>query len=205
MMVPPAYPQERADRCTRSNPFDAAAKCLELAARTPEPKLRDRLLRMAASFQIDAGLLAISQSMIDESRELLASLRDGETTGALLKNSRAMIEESRRMLAALERWAPARRNDYAHHQATATPAAAPIEPSADGVRADADRNPATLSVRVVKNESCFGWTVYSPSNDLLGVGIAETEHKARIDAFTAGMTYIDRAKGRSSPSDTSLH
>jgi hypothetical protein len=116
-----------------------------------------------------------------------------------------MIEESRRLLAALECSAPARRNDDAHHHATATPAAAPIEPSAGGVRADTDRNPATLSVRVVKKESCFGWTVYSPTNDLLGVGTAETEHKARIDAFTAGMTYIDRANGRSSPSDTNLH
>jgi hypothetical protein len=62
-----------------------------------------------------------------------------------------------------------------------------------------------FSVRVVKKESCFDWTVYSVANELLGRGTAETEHKARIDAFTAGMTYIDRAKGRSSPSDTSLH
>ena len=140
-----------------------------------------------------------------KARELLASLRDREAIRVLLKNSRAMIDESRRLLAALERPAPARRNDGAHHHATTTSAAAPIEPSADGVRADADRNPATLSVRVVKKESCFGWTVYSLTNELLGRGTAETEHEARIDAFTAGMTYIDRAKGRSSPSDTSLH
>ena len=116
-----------------------------------------------------------------------------------------MIDESRRLLAALERPALARRNDDAHHHANATPAAESIGPSADGVPADADRNPAMLSVRVVKKESCFGWTVYSLTNELLGAGTAETEHEARIDAFTAGMTYIDRAKGRSSPSDTSLH
>jgi hypothetical protein len=95
---------------------------------------------MAASFQIDADLLAISQSMIDKSRELLASLRVREATGALLKNSRAMIDERRRLLVALERPAPAWRNDDAHHDATATPAATPIELSAGGVRADEDRN-----------------------------------------------------------------
>jgi hypothetical protein len=188
----------------RSHPFDAVAGCLELAARSPEPKLRDRLLRMVASFQIDADLLAISQSRIDKSRELLASLRDGQSTGALLKNSRAMIDESRSLLAALERPAPARRNDDAHHQATGTPAAAPIEPTADGVRADADRNPARLSVGVFKKESCFGWALYSITNELLGRGNAKTEHKARIDALSAGMTYIDRLKGRSPP-DTDLH
>jgi len=138
----------------------------------PEPKLRDRLMRMAASFQIDADLLAISRSLIDESRELLASLIDGEATRVLLKNSRAMIDESRRLLAALECSVPARRNDDPHHHATATPAAAPIEPSADGVRADADRNPATLSVNIFEKGSCFGWTVYSPTNDLLGRGTA---------------------------------
>jgi len=154
----------------------------------PEPKLRDRLMRMAASFQIDADLLAISRSLIDESRELLASLRDREAIRVLLKNSRAMIDESRRLLAALERPAPARRNDGAHHHATTTSAAAPIEPSADGVRADADRNPATLSVRVVKKESCFGWTVYSSTNDLLGVGNAETELKARINGGNDPLT-----------------
>jgi len=180
----------------RLNPFDAVARCLELAARMPEPKLRDRLLRMAASFQIDTDLLAISQSMIDESRELLASLRDGEATGALLKNGRTMIDESRRLLEALERPAPARRNNDVHRE---------IEPTAGGVLADVKRNPAALSVRIFKKGSCFGWTVYSLTNELLGGGTAETEHEARIDAFTAGMTYIDRAKGRSSPSDTSLH
>jgi len=79
---------------------------------------------MAASFQIDADLLAISRSLIDESRELLASLRDREAIRVLLKNSRAMIDESRRLLAALERPAPARRNDGAHHHATTTSAAA---------------------------------------------------------------------------------
>jgi hypothetical protein len=167
---------------------------------------------MAASFQIDADLLAISQSMIDESRELLASLADRQTIGALLINSRAMIDESRRLLAALERPVSPRRNDDAHQDAIATPAqdaiatpaAVPSALNAGGVRAHADRNPAMLSVGVFKKESCFGWALYSTANQLLGRGIAETEHKARIDALSAGMTYIDRLKGQSPP-DTDLH
>jgi hypothetical protein len=41
--------------------------------------------------------------------------------------------------------------------------------------------------------------------DGLRRGTAETEQKARIDALQVGMTYIDRAKGRSSPGDARLH
>jgi hypothetical protein len=142
--------------------------------------------------------------MVDQSRTLLASLRDGPSTGALLRNSRAIIDESRRLLEALEHPAPTRRYDHAHHDAIAT--TAPIdEPSAGGVRADADRHSAMLSVRVFQEGLRFGWTLNAPSKDVLGRGTAETERQARIDALGTGMTYIDRAKGRSSPSDTNLH
>ena len=80
---------------------------------------------------------------------------------------------------------------------------AAIEPNP--VEASPDRNPAMLSMRLIRKETCFGWTVYSPTNELLGHGTAETEHKARIDAFQAGMTYINRLKGRSVPKDSALH
>jgi len=165
---------------------------------------------MGASFQIDqidqidADLLAISQSMIYESRVLLASLRDDQSTNALLRNSRAVIDKSRRLLAALEPAASSRRNVPAH-EAIAIATVPPVEQRAGVVRANVDRNPPMLSVHVFRKESCFGWTVYSPNNDLLGRGSAQTEHKARIDALRAGMTYIDRSKGRSASSDTSLH
>jgi len=103
---------------------------------------------MAASFQIDANLLVISGSMICESRELLASLRDGQSTDALLRNSRAMIDESRRLLAALERAASPRRSDNAHRGAIAIASTVAIDQSAGGARAYADCNPA-LSVRII--------------------------------------------------------
>jgi hypothetical protein len=41
--------------------------------------------------------------------------------------------------------------------------------------------------------------------EMLGEGTAETELKAGSDAFCAGMTYIERLKRRSGPTDTSLH
>jgi hypothetical protein len=143
--------------------------------------------------------------MVDDGRRLLASLRDGQDNAALLNSSRTMIDESRRLLAALERLAPARRSDDAHHDGMATPGAASIEPGAGGVRANADRNSAMLSVRVFQEGTRYSWTLNTPGNEVLGHGTAKTARQARIDALQAGMTYIDRAKDRSSPGNTSLH
>ena len=145
---------------------------------------------MAASFPIEANLWVISRSMIDESRASLARLRDDQTTDALVRNSRSIIDQSRRLLAALERAASPRRSDDEHHDAIAIGTAAAIEPTAGGVGPDADRNQAMLSVGVFKKESCFGWALYSTTNELLGRGTAETEHKARIDAFLAGVLFV---------------
>jgi hypothetical protein len=64
---------------------------------------------------------------------------------------------------------------------------------------------AELSVRVFEDGGQFGWTVYSHANELRGRGTAESELSARVDAFHAGMTYIERLKGRTTPSDTPLH
>jgi hypothetical protein len=54
-------------------------------------------------------------------------------------------------------------------------------------------NRDSLSVRVFHEGSRFGWTLNAPSNEVLSHGTAETEIKARVDAFHAAMTYIDRA------------
>jgi hypothetical protein len=51
----------------------------------------------------------------------------------------------------------------------------------------------SLSVRVFHDGSRFGWTLNAASNEVLSHGTAVTEFKARVDAFHAAMTYIDRA------------
>jgi hypothetical protein len=81
----------------------------------------------------------------------------------------------------------------------------PIEPTAAETRGAAIRNPAMLSVRVFETGSAFGWRVLSADNELLGRGTAETEKEARIEAFRAAMTYIDRSKNRSTSTESSLH
>jgi hypothetical protein len=138
---------------------------------------------MAHSSKIQAELLAISWSLIDESRRLLAIVRGypQDMDAALLTSSRERIAESRRLLARLT-----------------AETAVPME-------ATAPHRSAALSVRVFQEGSRFKWTLNTPSHESLGRGMAETEFRARVDAFQAGMTYIDRAKGRTSPSGGSLH
>jgi hypothetical protein len=62
-----------------------------------------------------------------------------------------------------------------------------------------------LSVTVFQEGEHFGWTLNTPSNEMLGHGTADTELKARVAAFDAGMTYIDRAKDRTAPTRSTLH
>ena len=82
----------------------------------------------------------------------------------------------------------------------------PTEPDLTQVRTRPARNSTRLSIRVFQEGLRFSWTLKAPSNEVLGRGTAETERQARIDALQAGMIYIDRANGRSSPGDdTSLH
>ena len=138
-------------------------------------------------------MLAKTRSLIDQATRLAASHESIQTSlrardSTLLTRSRACIAESKRLLAAVE---------------TLTAA---IKPNRAEVRTRPDRNSAMLSVRVFQEGLDFNWTLKARSNEVLGRGRAETERQARIDALQAGMTYIDRAKGRSSPGDdTSLH
>jgi hypothetical protein len=81
----------------------------------------------------------------------------------------------------------------------------PNEPTAAETPGTAIRNPAMLSVRVFETQSSFGWKVYSATKEMLGRGTAVTEKKARIEAFRAAMTYIDRLKDRSASTETSFH
>jgi hypothetical protein len=138
-------------------------------------------------FQMDTDLLTRSRRLLDEAKRLVATDKGLRTIlkakdSDLLTSSRARIAESKHLLAKLAIETP-------------TPAIKPKR------AVGPDSNSATLSVHVFQESFRFGWTLSAPSKDVLGRGTAETEQKARIDALQAGMTYIDRAKGRSSPDD----
>lgn len=135
---------------------------------------------------------------IDESRRLLATIESElailrNRDGRLLSRSRSMIDQSRRLLAALEPPASTKAEKIT------------IEPIATEALAQANCNPAMLSVRVCQEGTRFDWTLFGPTSERLGQGSADTELQARSDAFLAGMTYIEQLKDRYRPTNTSLH
>ena len=73
------------------------------------------------------------------------------------------------------------------------------------VAARAETDAAALSIHVFQEGTRFSWTVCSSSEEMLGRGTAETEVKARADAFCAGMIYLDWFNDRSPSGDASLH
>jgi hypothetical protein len=204
----PRDSKQSASEVVPANQHDWTTRCLQLAAAAAEAKLQKVFLRMARSFQVDAALLAMSRSTIAESRRLLAKSWSERVDGGQddsLTNSREKIAESRRLLATLE-LSPSTANDdeAAHGEPTLVPAA-PIAPNAAAVLAKADRDPAALSVHVFQEGARFGWTICSPSEVVLGQGTAETELKARADAFGAGMIYLDWLKDRHRSDDGRIH
>jgi hypothetical protein len=204
----PRDSKQSASEVVPANQHDWTTRCLQLAAAAAEAKLQKVFLRMARSFQVDAALLAMSHSTIAESRRLLAKSWSGRVDGGqddTLTNSREKIAESRRLLATLE-LSPSTANgvEAAHCEPTLVPDA-PIAPNAAAVLANADRDPAALSVHVFQGGPRFSWTVCSPSDEILGRGTAETELKARADAFCAGMIYLDWLKDQHRPDNGSLH
>jgi hypothetical protein len=156
-------------------------------------------MRMARSLQVDTVLLAMSQSIIAESRRLLASSWSERVNlnkhDVLLANSRVRVADSKRLLAALEAAAAVRRKDEARRQ----PITMPTTPATARAKTD----PAALSVHVSQEGARFSWTVCRPSEEIVGWGTAETEVKARAEAFCAGMIYLDCVKHP--PDDTNLH
>lgn len=191
-----------------ANQHDSMARRLQLAAAAPDPKLQKALLRMACSFEVDAALLAMSRSTIVESRRLLAknwSERIDNGHDDPLTNSRAKIDECRQLLTTLDLSTSLERGDQsAHGEPTLVPTA-PIAPEAAELPAEANRDRAALSVHVFRDGVRFGWTVCGAGNDILGRGMAETELKARTNAFGAGMTYLNRLKDRLATGDISRH
>jgi hypothetical protein len=119
----------------------------------------------------------------------LRMARSFQRDADLLGTSRSMIDDSRRLLARLTVEIPT----------------GPMQPAAADDGWQLDGNSATLTVHVFQEGSRFSWTLNTPRAEVLGRGIAETEFQARVDALQSGMTYVDRAKGRSSPGDSNLH
>jgi hypothetical protein len=156
-----------------------AEDCARKAHVENDPTLKRDFLDMERRWLADADLLAIMQSRTKESTQLLASV---SSEGAVLNNIDRVLLSKTRTLITESKHLLARLDERA------------------------DSNPANLSIQVFKSVSGYGWTVRSPADEMLASGTAETKHKARIDAFRAGMIYVDHLKGRSAPKDfSSLH
>jgi hypothetical protein len=136
--------------------------------------------RAAVAFDRTDALVASSRALLAESRQLLAEL---EHAGALRKPRRDLPSES--VVVNRSEGVPI---GSAVHQSDQTSA-----------------QHTELSVRVFEDREQFGWMVYGPTKEMLGIGTARSELSARVDAFHAGMTYIERLKGQSTPSNTALH
>jgi len=164
-------------------------------------------LRANIAFERTSALLVSSRTLIDESRALLTTLQTRKTD-APVASSRAVIDDSRQLLTALQHLdvPPTPLPNSSPEPVTVSRSdGASVNSAAPSNQAACIAERALLSVSVFQEGLDFSWTLKARNNEMLGHGTAETERQARIDAFGAGMTYIDRAKGRSSPSDTSLH
>lgn len=140
-----------------------------------------------------AALAAGSRALVARScRELSESRASIDRSRRQVTKGCQLIADSRRLLASV---------DYS--AVTLTPTEAGGRQSAE--RTGCQNARENLSVHVFQKGPKFAWTLNSPANEMLGFGMAETELRARTDAFHAGMTYIDRIKGRSAPDDGSLH
>ena len=161
--------------------YEHAAHCVREATAQTDATLKQSFWKMGQRWLAMATMRRAAATRPLEVQEqwwrMVASRQIDE---ALLRNSRALVVQSRRLLATLESAASPRN-------------ALPI---VGEISSEMDRNPATLSVRILGEESRFNWMVRGPANEVLGIGTADSELKARVDAFGAGMTYIDLLKGR---------
>jgi len=171
--------------------YERAARCVQEATAQTDPTLKQSLLQMGRSWMAMARRECASATRFPEVREwrwrMTASLQIDD---GLLTSSRSIIAESRCLLATLE-----------HAPVPPTPSQT-IDEHAAKVGSVHKQG---LSVRIFQKGPVFGWTLTGPANEMLGRGTAETELRARIESFRAGMTYIDRSKARSAPNDTTLH
>ena len=204
-------PSERIHEC-----LTHAEECARKAAAQTNPILEQdfldlewRWLALATSYHSRqhlsdfADLLGRTRWLIDESRLLQAIIRNEKISDTkLLTNCRVEIVESKHLLARVDSLAVIARNDTAH----AEPARIGISATELSSSEETDHNPAILTINVFQEEGRFGWTVHRrATKEVLGRGAAQTELKARADAFGAGMTFIERLMGQPTPADNSLH
>ncbi len=125
-----------------------------------------------------------------------------ELDAELMTNSRAKIVESKRLLATVDHPTAIARGEGARVEAGTIP----IAPTELPLLEEVHHNPATLTINVFQEEGRFGWTVqWRATKEVLGRGVARTELKARVDAFNAGMTFIERLTGQPRPGGANLH
>jgi len=162
--------------------------------------------------QLIGGMVLSDQTEINREAEAAADTlrRAAETcqrTDSLVASSHALLAQSRELLAELEHadaLRRARRDSPCENVVVSHSEANPVGPAVH----QRDQTPAQhtkLSIRVFEDGEQYGWTLYSPTKEMLGSGTAESELNARIDAFRAGMTYIDLLKNRSALSNIRRH
>jgi hypothetical protein len=129
-----------------------------------------------------------------------------QRTDSLVASSRALLTESRELLAELEHADALRkaRLDSPRENVVVSRSEATLVGPAVHESDQTAAQRTELSIRAFEDGEHFGWTLYSPTKEMLGWGTAESELSGRIDALHAGMTYIDRLKSRSALSDTRL-
>src|SRR5262249_7643108 len=164
-------------------------------------------LRANIAFERTGAPLVSSRALIDGSRCLLATIQ-ATRTGAPVASRRAVIDESRQLLATVQ-GADLPPTPHPKSRPEAVTVARSDDTSVNPAVPHLDpaflANPALLSVRIIPSGGELGWSVFSTSREMLGRGIADTELKARTEAFGAGMTFIERLKGRCRPTDSSVH
>ena len=159
--------------------YEHAEACVRKAAAQPDPELKHDFLEMAQRW------LMLARN--DERRE---QARDFWSEDQQFVNSSPEQANEQRPTLADPAPSPVANNPLLAREAAA-------------VGYQAQKN---FSMRVFQQGSSFRWALISPAREILGHGVAETELRARTDAFRAGMTYIDRIKGQPEPKDfSSLH
>jgi hypothetical protein len=158
------------------------------------------ILQAAATRALDSCFLVdVSRRELTSNRILIAK------SESLVRKTRALIEECKQLLADDRSLV----DEPKRLVATSTVSTPKQVGDESAIIADMHKAPEraqeTLSIRVFQDGSRFGWRVLSSANELLGRGAADTELKARIAAFDAGMTYIDRTKGGSRRLYSALH
>jgi hypothetical protein len=156
--------------------YEHAEACVRKAAAQPDPELKHDFLEMARRWL----MLARNDERSEQARDFWSE--DQQFANGSPEQANELADPAP---------SPAANNPLLAREAAAV----------NGYKAG-----RSFSMRVFQQGSSFRWTLISPAREILGRGVAETELRARTDAFRAGMTYIDRLKAQPEPKDSSsLH